>query len=115
MEKCFILLNIYYVRGEMMCNREDPDAVYNIIQGYKMSTLVSRRSWVRIPQSHLFTDNLKALSIQCFIHTLRRCKGKIISIDYQPTEAFVMCSTENRHIWARNQIELVIDNESRDL
>ena len=27
----------------------------------------------------------------------------------------VMCSTEIRHIWARNQSELVIDNESRYL
>ena len=31
------------------------------------------------------------------------------------SNANVMCSTEIRRIWARIKIELVIDNESRDL
>ena len=33
MEKCFIFIEHLNVRGEMGCNREDPDAVYNIIRG----------------------------------------------------------------------------------
>ena len=40
-EKCFILLNILNVRVEMRCNQDDPDVVYNIIQGGGLRARVS--------------------------------------------------------------------------